>query len=94
MIEAYVEIGVALATDSDREPLLPAEPRPAGPPAPVRPPRRADRIGRDVRRTLRTVPPDLYRTDHGQTWTTTKVLRRLAWHEPSELITMRALASA
>jgi hypothetical protein len=47
-----------------------------------------------VRRTLRTVPPDLYRTDHGQTWTTTKVLRRLAWHEPSELITMRALASA
>ena len=37
--------------------------------------------------------PDLIRTDAGETWTTTKLLRRLAWHEPAELVTMRALAT-
>ena len=38
-----------------------------------------------VRRTLLTAPPDLLRTDRGETWTTTRLLRRLAWHEPAEL---------
>jgi hypothetical protein len=46
-----------------------------------------------VRRVVRTVPPDLHRADRGEVWTTTKVLRRLAWHEPSELLTMHALAT-
>ena len=62
-------------------------------------PRRPDLLGElaasaeYVRRTLLTVPPDLHRTDSGETWTTTKLLRRLAWHEPSELITMHLLAA-
>ena len=46
-----------------------------------------------VRRTLLAAPPDLIRTDAGETLTTTKLLRRLAWHEPAELVTMRALAT-
>jgi hypothetical protein len=48
--------------------------------------------GEHVRRTLATIPPDL-RTDSAEVWTTTKLLRRLAWHEPAELTTMRALAA-
>ena len=45
-----------------------------------------------VRRSVLAAPPDLVRTEAGETWTTTKLLRRLAWHEASELATMRALA--
>jgi hypothetical protein len=45
-----------------------------------------------VRRTLLAAAPDLHRTADGETWTTTKLLRRLAWHEPSELLTMQTLA--
>jgi hypothetical protein len=30
----------------------------------------------------------------GEIWTTTKLLRRLAWHEPSELATMHTLAGS
>jgi hypothetical protein len=46
-----------------------------------------------VRRTLLATPPDLIRTAAGETWTTTKLLRRLTWHEPSELTTMKILAA-
>ncbi len=45
-----------------------------------------------VHATVSTMPADLIRRDDGQTWTTTKVLRRLAWHERSELTTMHRLA--
>ncbi len=42
-----------------------------------------------VRETLTRLAPDRHRvTDTGEEWTTVKVLRRLAWHERSELITM------
>lgn len=45
-----------------------------------------------VRRTLGEIAPDRYRTmSTGEEWTTVKVLRRLAWHERSELITMQRL---
>lgn len=45
-----------------------------------------------VREILTQIGPDLYRiTATGEVWTTVKVLRRLAWHERSELITMRRL---
>ncbi|MEV0799654.1 DinB family protein [Kribbella sp. NPDC050281] len=50
-----------------------------------------------VRRTVATMPADLVRRVDGEVWTTVKVLRRLAWHERSELRTLRrliALASA
>ena len=46
-----------------------------------------------VRHTVRAGPPHLVWTASAETWTTTKLLRRLAWHEPSELVTMRALAA-
>jgi hypothetical protein len=46
-----------------------------------------------VRRTLLAAAPDLIRTHAGETWTTTKLVRRLAWHEPAELVPMRALAT-
>jgi hypothetical protein len=47
-----------------------------------------------VRSVLTTMPADIIRTDddHG-TWTTVKVLRRLAWHERGELDVMRQLAA-
>jgi hypothetical protein len=47
--------------------------------------------GEHVRRAVATIPPDLV-TDAAETWTTTNLLRRLAWHEPTELTTMHALA--
>lgn len=47
-----------------------------------------------VRRAITAVPPDLVRFDHRHgTWTTVKVLRRLAWHERGELAVMRELAT-
>jgi hypothetical protein len=39
-----------------------------------------------------TVAGDLSTRPGRERWTTTKVLRRLAWHERSELVTMRRLA--
>jgi hypothetical protein len=32
------------------------------------------------------------RREGGQVWTSTKLLRRLAWHEREELVVMEALA--
>lgn len=40
---------------------------------------------------LRAVPPDLVVEDDGETWTTVKLLRRLAWHERAELAVMRSI---
>lgn len=37
------------------------------------------------------MPSDLVRRVDGEVWTTVKVLRRLAWHERSELRTLRRL---
>lgn len=48
--------------------------------------------GRHVLDVIATMPADLVRTAGGETWTATKLLRRLAWHERSELVTMRQLA--
>lgn len=45
-----------------------------------------------VRATVSTMPADLIHRDGGEIWTTAKVLRRLAWHERSELVTMHQLA--
>jgi hypothetical protein len=45
-----------------------------------------------VRHAVATMPADLVNHHGGETWTTTKVLRRLAWHERSELVTMHHLA--
>lgn len=47
---------------------------------------------RHVHATVSTMPATLVRRTPTEVWTTTKVLRRLAWHERSELITMRHLA--
>jgi hypothetical protein len=49
--------------------------------------------GEHMRETIRVLPPDLTRTERGEVWTTTKLLRRLAWHEPAELTTMHTLAN-
>jgi hypothetical protein len=45
-----------------------------------------------VQAVVSTVPAALVNRGGGEVWTTTKVLRRLAWHERSELDTMRRLA--
>jgi hypothetical protein len=45
-----------------------------------------------VRTTVHAMPADLVRHERGEIWTTTKVLRRLAWHERAELVTMHQLA--
>lgn len=50
-----------------------------------------ERSAGHVRRTLPTLPRDLFREADGEQWTTTKVLRRLAWHERSELDVVRTL---
>lgn len=49
------------------------------------------RSAEHVRGTLPTLPPDLLVDEGGQVWTTTKVLRRLAWHEAGELVVIRRL---
>ncbi|MGH9038058.1 MAG: hypothetical protein ACRD0O_20050 [Acidimicrobiia bacterium] len=41
--------------------------------------------------TLAQLPPQLMTEQRGELWATTKVLRRLAWHERSELEAMRQL---
>lgn len=50
------------------------------------------RSSEHVRAVVATVAPDLVREAPGQVWTTTKLLRRLAWHERGELVVMRQLA--
>lgn len=50
-----------------------------------------ERSAAHVRRILPTLPPDLSIERSGQVWTTTKVLRRLAWHERAELDAMHVL---
>lgn len=47
---------------------------------------------RHVRTFVSTMPATLIRRTSSEVWTTTKVLRRLAWHERSELITMHHIA--
>lgn len=44
-----------------------------------------------VRHALQEIPLDLYREHDAEVWTTTKVLRRLAWHERSETDVVRQL---
>lgn len=44
-----------------------------------------------VRAVVEAMPLDLTSADGN--WTSTKLLRRLAWHERSELVTMRAMAA-
>lgn len=50
-----------------------------------------ERSGRHVTAQLATMPADLRREDAGQVWTSVKLLRRLAWHERSELHVMVGL---
>jgi hypothetical protein len=45
-----------------------------------------------VRQPVETMPADLVRKAEGEIWTSTKVLRRLAWHGRSELRTLHRLA--
>lgn len=47
-----------------------------------------------VRATVIGLPDDLVHHHQGEEWTSTKVLRRLAWHERGELVAMRELARA
>jgi hypothetical protein len=47
---------------------------------------------RHVHTVVSTMPATIIRRTPTEVWTTTKVLRRLAWHERSELITMHHLA--
>jgi len=44
-----------------------------------------------VRAVLETLPPDRVHHRDGEVWTTVKLLRRLAWHEPGELVVLRRL---
>jgi hypothetical protein len=61
-------------------------------------PREADllvelqRSAAHVQTAVRSVPPALLQRSGGEIWTTTKLLRRLAWHERGELVVMRRLA--
>jgi hypothetical protein len=61
-------------------------------------PREADllvelrRSAAHVQATISSVAPALLRHSDGEVWTTTKLLRRLAWHERGELVVMRQLA--
>jgi hypothetical protein len=45
-----------------------------------------------VQAAVSRVAPALLRRSDGEVWTTTKLLRRLAWHERGELVVMRRLA--
>jgi hypothetical protein len=61
-------------------------------------PREADlleelqRSAAHVQAAVGSVPPVLLQRSGGEVWTTTKLLRRLAWHERGELVVMRRLA--
>jgi len=48
---------------------------------------------RHVCDAIASLPADLVVESGGEVWTTTKVLRRLAWHERGELVVMERLAS-
>jgi hypothetical protein len=50
------------------------------------------RSAEHVRTTVASMAPSLVRRSGGEVWTTTKLLRRLAWHERGELVVMRRLA--
>jgi hypothetical protein len=52
-----------------------------------------DASHRHVLATIAALPPDRIVRDRGGEWTTVKLLRRLAWHERSELRVMRRLLS-
>ncbi|TCC34560.1 hypothetical protein E0H75_41890 [Kribbella capetownensis] len=52
-----------------------------------------DQSADHVRRTVAAMLPDLVRRVDRELWTTVKVLRRLAWHERSELHTLRHLVA-
>jgi len=49
------------------------------------------RSAEHVRAVVTRVPPDLVVEARHEVWTTTKVLRRLAWHERGELAVLRNL---
>jgi hypothetical protein len=61
-------------------------------------PREADllvelqRSAAHVQAAVSSVAPALLRRSDSEVWTTTKLLRRLAWHERGELVVMRRLA--
>jgi hypothetical protein len=61
-------------------------------------PREADllqelwRSAQHVHQAVSSVAPELLHRSDGEVWTTTKLLRRLAWHERGELVVMRQLA--
>ncbi|MCW5952282.1 MAG: hypothetical protein KIT69_08500 [Propionibacteriaceae bacterium] len=46
---------------------------------------------RHIVAVLSTMPPDLVHREDGEVWTSTKLLRRLAWHERGELDAVDAL---
>jgi hypothetical protein len=50
------------------------------------------RSGAHMQAVVTNVAPALVRRSGGEVWTTTKLLRRLAWHERGELVAMRRLA--
>lgn len=50
------------------------------------------RSAEHVRMAVTNVAPALVRRSGGEVWTTTKLLRRLAWHERGELVVMQRLA--
>lgn len=61
-------------------------------------PARADELMEELRQSLEhtlhaieSLPADTYVETGDEEWTTTKLLRRLAWHERSELVAMREL---
>jgi uncharacterized damage-inducible protein DinB len=45
-----------------------------------------------VQAAVQSVAPALLRRSDSEVWTTTKLLRRLAWHERGEIVVMRRLA--
>jgi hypothetical protein len=49
---------------------------------------------RHVTEAVADLAPDLVCSARGEVWTSVKVLRRLAWHERSELVVMRRLAAS
>jgi hypothetical protein len=65
---------------------LPSRPRDADLPVELQ------RSAAHVHKAVSRVPPALLRRSDGEVWTTTKLLRRLAWHERGELVVMRRLA--
>jgi hypothetical protein len=91
-VAAYVELEMAWhVADTESRYYLPRLGLPARP-------READLMAelaasaRHVREAVDGLAADLVRAHGDETWTTTKVLRRLAWHERSGPHVMRGLA--